>query len=95
MGQSQCQTVQTVQGPGDYVTAGYTVSVSHAREDRDWDDFAAQVPSGDYKQTSLWAQVKAVAGWRAVRIIIRREGAIIAGAQVLIRPLRQSGLSRC
>jgi lipid II:glycine glycyltransferase (peptidoglycan interpeptide bridge formation enzyme) len=80
-----------VQGPGDGVTAGYTVSVSHAVDDRAWDDFVATVPSGDYVQTSLWAQVKAVAGWRAARVTIRRDGAIIAGAQLLIRPLPHFG----
>jgi lipid II:glycine glycyltransferase (peptidoglycan interpeptide bridge formation enzyme) len=83
--------LHTLPGPVGDVTAGCTVSVSHAVEDRHWNAFVATVPCGDYVQTSLWAQVKAIAGWRAARIIIRYAGAIIAGAQLLIRPVPHCG----
>jgi lipid II:glycine glycyltransferase (peptidoglycan interpeptide bridge formation enzyme) len=36
-------------------------------------------------QTSLWAQVKALLGWRAVRLVVSQGEQIVAGAQLLIR----------
>lgn len=65
----------------------YQVYVSDETEDPEWDTFLAQNPGGHHVQTSLWAQVKAVLGWRAVRIIARQNGQIIGGAQILIRSI--------
>ena len=50
-----------------------------------WDRFVATAPGGTYQQTSRWAQVKSLAGWRPVRITLSRDGAVVAGCQVLVR----------
>jgi lipid II:glycine glycyltransferase (peptidoglycan interpeptide bridge formation enzyme) len=69
------------------VTERYQVRVSKELEDESWDRFLAQTPSGHHVQTSLWAQVKAVMGWRPARLVISRDGEIVAGAQILMRPI--------
>lgn len=65
----------------------YQTQVSDKTEDPDWDAFLMKTPGGHYTQTSLWAQAKALLGWRAVRVIVSQRGHIVAGAQLLIRPL--------
>lgn len=65
----------------------YQIRVSHELVDPAWDAFLAKTPGGQYVQSSLWAQVKAVNGWRVERIIATQQGRIVAGAQLLLRPL--------
>ncbi|MEW6579958.1 MAG: peptidoglycan bridge formation glycyltransferase FemA/FemB family protein [Chloroflexota bacterium] len=52
-----------------------------------WDAFVARAPGGQHLQTSLWAQVKRVLGWRAARVTLSEGDEIVAGAQVLYRRL--------
>lgn len=65
----------------------YQVRISHATEDADWDTFVAQTPGGRHVQSALWAQVKAVLGWHAARVLLTQDGQMVAGAQMLIRRL--------
>ncbi len=67
--------------------AGYQLRISHEIEDPAWDTFLAATPGGHHVQTSLWGQVKAVLGWRTVRVAVTRGEHIVAGAQVLLRSL--------
>ena len=55
--------------------------------DREWDAFVDSVPGGQYVQTSAWAEVKATVGWQAARIVVRERQAVVAGCQLLIRPV--------
>lgn len=87
----QAGHVYDVRAPNTAVSTGYQVHVSHESQDPGWDAFLAETPGGHHLQTSLWAQVKALHGWRVARIVIRREGQIVAGAQLLIRPLPMAG----
>jgi peptidoglycan pentaglycine glycine transferase (the first glycine) len=50
-----------------------------------WDAFVAGANPGSYLQLSPWAQVKAVNGWSAVRVVADAGGAGPMGAQVLVR----------
>jgi peptidoglycan pentaglycine glycine transferase (the first glycine) len=70
--------------------AGYQMWVSDECESPEWDAFLRETPGGHYVQTSLWAQVKATLGWRAVRIVVRQDERIVAGAQLLVRPVAAS-----
>jgi peptidoglycan pentaglycine glycine transferase (the first glycine) len=65
----------------------YCVEVAEDAEHKDWDEFLQRTPGGHHVQTSLWGQLKATQGWRPVRLLVSRDGAIVAGAQVLIRSL--------
>ena len=56
-----------------------------------WDRFVEATPGGTYQQTSMWAQVKSVAGWRPVRIGLSGDGAVAAGCQVLVRRVARFG----
>src|SRR5262245_16348561 len=69
----------------------YQIRLSQATEDPDWDAFVAQTPGGDHVQTSLWAQVKAAANWRAARVVVAHGQTVVAGAQLLFRPLPLAG----
>jgi peptidoglycan pentaglycine glycine transferase (the first glycine) len=53
--------------------------------DLEWDTFVASVPGGLYAQSSVWAATKEPFGWSPVRIIVKRDRQILAGAQMLIR----------
>ena len=65
----------------------YTVHISDLVEDPFWDQWLAATPGGHHVQSTLWARVKALLGWRAVRITITRQHEVVAGAQLLVRPL--------
>lgn len=51
----------------------------------------AGAEDGHYAQSTAWASFKARAGWRVVRLTVDRNGATLAGAQVLIRRLPLAG----
>ena len=69
------------------MATGCRVEIADELHDPAWDAFLAQTPGGHHTQTSLWAQVKASVGWRSTRIVATRGGRIVAGAQLLLRPL--------
>lgn len=71
--------------------AAVAIDVDDAAEDVGWDAFVAQAPGGHHVQTSAWGQAKAVLGWRAVRAVARRDGAVVAGCQLLVRRFGLAG----
>lgn len=50
-----------------------------------WDDLVAQDPRGHLLQTWAWGELKGAFGWFPVRFAVERDGALVAGAQVLYR----------
>lgn len=60
-----------------------TVTVSSA----EWDSFVAAHPAGHILQTPAWADLKCAFGWSAARVGIKKDGCLVAGAQMLFRPL--------
>lgn len=71
--------------------AGYSVGVAHDEHDPAWEAFLAETPGAHYTQSTLWAKIKAPGGWRASRVVLTREGRIVAGTQLLIRQLPLAG----
>ncbi len=67
--------------------AAYQTRVSFRSEDSEWDAFLAATPSGHYAQTSLWARVKSVLGWRAARIVVTQGERMVGGVQLLLRSI--------
>ena len=65
----------------------YRVEVTGEPYDEQWDAFLEGAPGGHYTQTSMWARLKAVFGWKATRIVVTRYDRIVAGAQILTRSL--------
>ncbi len=61
--------------------------VSDATPDPVWDKFVETAPGGDHVQSSGWASTKRAQGLAGWRIVIERNGWIVAGAQVLIKPM--------
>lgn len=53
----------------------------------DWNSFAAASPGGHVLQSSQWGQLKERFGWQVARAAVEDQGGLIAGAQVLFRPL--------
>lgn len=53
----------------------------------EWDEFVTAHPNGHVLQTSAWADLKIEFGWRAARVVARKDGKIMGGAQVLFRPM--------
>ena len=84
----------TVATPRPHDIAGpirYDVDVDVAPAAPHWDAFVDRTPGGDHVQTSAWARVKQVVGWRAVRVVVRGHGEVVGGCQLLIRDLPGAG----
>ncbi len=73
------------------IEEGLRIHVSDLMNDPEWDRFLETAPGGHHVQTSRWARVKTQQGWEAKRLLVKLEGAIVAGAQLLIRPLPVAG----
>ena len=65
----------------------YRVRVSDGVDDPDWDAFLQNIPGGHYTQSSVWAKVKLLLGWRATRILVEENQRIVGGVQILMRSL--------
>lgn len=63
----------------------YHLDTSEEVLDPEWDAFLETTPGGDHLQSSAWGCVKSSIGWRPVRLLARRNGHIVGGAQILIR----------
>lgn len=62
-----------------------TTLVSSSPADPNWDSFLCAQPHGHHTQSGAWAQLKTRHGWDVIRLIVQREGRIVAGAQLLTR----------
>jgi len=60
----------------------------------EWDTFVASARAGHLLQSSSWGRLKSAFGWDTARITLRQHGEIVAGAQVLFRPLPLIGRFR-
>ena len=70
---------------GVKVSTGLTCQICDQETNPDWDIFLERIPGGYYRQSSLWAATKAPLGWSPIRLMVKRDAHIVAGAQVLIR----------
>jgi lipid II:glycine glycyltransferase (peptidoglycan interpeptide bridge formation enzyme) len=61
------------------------VEVHEGPSHPEWDDWVAAASGGHHLQTSGWGYVKAGAGLRARRIVLRRRGEVVGGCQLLTR----------
>ena len=57
----------------------------YSDEDAEWDEFVESHPDGSILQTTQWARLKNRFGWRSRRVWLRKDGRLVAGAQLLIR----------
>jgi peptidoglycan pentaglycine glycine transferase (the first glycine) len=57
----------------------------YTEEDAEWDAFVAAHPHGSILQTDGWARLKNRFGWSSQRVWMRRNGQLVAGAQLLFR----------
>ncbi len=75
------------QGGTKVKSNAYEFRKSDATVDAEWDSFLAGVEGGHHVQTTLWARVKAVVGWHALRVIAVADGRIVGGGQLFLRAL--------
>jgi lipid II:glycine glycyltransferase (peptidoglycan interpeptide bridge formation enzyme) len=61
------------------------VEVDTRDSNPEWDAWVAAAPGGHHLQSSGWGYVKAEAGWRPTRILLRDSGQLVGGAQLLTR----------
>lgn len=61
--------------------------VSTQAEDFEWDAFVFNHTEPHHEQTSLWCVARSLSGWTPLRIIFRNGTQIVAGAQLLCRPI--------
>jgi lipid II:glycine glycyltransferase (peptidoglycan interpeptide bridge formation enzyme) len=71
--------------------AGFEIAVSRQENDGRWDAFLQDIPGAYFAQSSLWAQVKVQQGYEPLRLTVSRQGRIVAGAQLLMRPMKGLG----
>ncbi|MBN1427326.1 MAG: peptidoglycan bridge formation glycyltransferase FemA/FemB family protein [Anaerolineae bacterium] len=60
--------------------------LSSAQRDK-WDNFVAQSSSFMLMQSWEWGSLKETRGWRALRVAVADNDQLVAGAQVLVRPM--------
>src|SRR5438128_2413025 len=53
--------------------------------DEEWDAFVAAHPEGHHEQSSRYGQMRSEWGFRCERIVLREDGRIAGGLQVLAR----------
>lgn len=53
----------------------------------EWDAFAAAQPGAHVLQSSAWLALKSAFGWTGERVGLTANGALVAGAQLLFKPL--------
>jgi hypothetical protein len=70
--------------PGAGQTAELTADTSAAA----WDVFLEGTPLGQFQQTSRWARVKALDGWKAERVLLDAHRPDAGGLQLLWKPTR-------
>jgi len=58
-------------------------SISEETNNQEWDLFVFNHLDPHHEQTSLWSCVRKNYGWLPIRLIIRQNGKIVAGAQIL------------
>ncbi|MDQ3855253.1 MAG: aminoacyltransferase, partial [Chloroflexota bacterium] len=67
-------------------------AISRIQSKHEWDAFVAHTENAHPFQSWGWGELKRRTGWKPVRVaVIKDDGRIAAGAQVLIR--RRNGLS--
>jgi peptidoglycan pentaglycine glycine transferase (the first glycine) len=57
----------------------------YSEDDAEWDAFVTGHPRGSLLQLTAWARLKGRFGWSPRRVWLRRDGRLVAGAQILIR----------
>ena len=62
---------------------GTSVWLSEADDDPVWDAFLLGTPLGQFQQSSAWARVKRLEGWRATRFMVTAGERIVTGFQIL------------
>ena len=67
----------------------YEPSVDDA--DPAWDEFVESHPTAHFEQTAVWGNIQGLRGWTASRLKVLEAGKIVAGAQVLERPVGRFG----
>src|SRR5690349_10076043 len=63
------------------------LAVVHDPPAAEWDAFVAAHPTGHLLQSSTWLGIKQRHGWRALRVGVARDGALVAGGGMLVRDL--------
>ncbi len=58
---------------------------SYSDFDAEWDTFVAAHPNGSILQTTNWARLKGRFNWQSRRVWLRKEGRLVAGAQILVK----------
>jgi peptidoglycan pentaglycine glycine transferase (the first glycine) len=60
------------------------VSIAEANRQH-WNDFVSRQPEFGLLQSYEWGELKEKQGWQAVRLAVKQQGRIVAGAQLLIK----------
>ncbi len=61
---------------------------SPGNSDTAWDEFLMKTPLGQFQQSSMWAQVKAIDGWECLRVVATIDEQIAGGFQILWKRTR-------
>lgn len=66
------------------MTSSFEISTPSSLE---WDEFVKSHPRGHVLQLSAWAGLKRPYGWDSLRVALQKRDKIVAGAQILFKPL--------
>ncbi len=65
--------------------AGRPASAELSTEVQDdaWDTFLSETPLGQFQQSGMWARTKSEEGWNPTRVVLKVDGRIVGGFQIL------------
>jgi lipid II:glycine glycyltransferase (peptidoglycan interpeptide bridge formation enzyme) len=69
----------------------WAVSIESESRHPEWDAFLARTPGGDVNQTSAWGRLKHACGLAIHRLVLRLDGAVAGGAQLVARQMSGVG----
>lgn len=62
--------------------------------DDEWDDFLINCSLGHHEQSSLYAATRVERGYKCDRVVVRRNGRIVGGVQILVQPTPVGNFAR-
>jgi lipid II:glycine glycyltransferase (peptidoglycan interpeptide bridge formation enzyme) len=72
---------------GDFLATRGPAScaIENEIDHRAWDDFLVRAPGGELVQSSAWGGFKRASGMETHRLVVRSDGTIVGGAQLIVR----------
>lgn len=66
----------------------FVISQSNSLFDDEWDEFLEHCEFGHFQQSTSWARYKGSQGWSVLRVLVKSDGSLLGGFQILWKKSR-------